>query len=225
MRFLILLMTACVNLPYRAPQPRTGLDRSALVVRVQSSCGESDPFPPPGVLGDIPSAPRDWIQWAPDRGATGVIIDDRHVLTAAHAVECAVIPSTEIWLPNKRGWGHRDGEWFHTWVERDFGMFPGRGAESDLALLVSASAENFDTSAAPPVLGAPRIGDPICVETLHDEECGYWSSGGWIDVPSRPGDSGAPAFDEQGMLVGIVQGTDESGRNTKLTFDRLPEVL
>ena len=172
MRYLLILLFACrlphVNPELRAPWAQWGTD-----VRVESSCDE---------FGNSGTS-------------SGVIISERHVLTAAHSVGCSALPDVHVYL--------QDGRRLRMVVERDDLLF-GNGA--DIARLEIASAEYFDLGIAPPVLGTLEVGDTVCLAA----GCGRVSpyEAGLVEVPSEPGDSGRGVYDWYGRLLGIVVRTD-----------------
>ena len=199
MRALFLLpLLACAPMPHVDPQPRSSFAASFTVARVDVLCSELDPLDP-GLSPDEGSPHQTWptLVWGGGTG-TGVVISERHVLTAAHVVACPVLPFVRVTLS--------DGRWFHANVERDAGMF---GDGTDLARLEISTAETFGVGIAPPVI-APFIWNYAhwCAYTRHGPACGMVADPA---VPNftgitRPGDSGSPVYDERGELVGLVVG-------------------
>src|ERR1700690_2905214 len=98
--FLLVLLTfSCVNLPHLEPKVRTSAGQYATVVWITSECTEEDPFnTEPGVMPGHHGPDFDW----GSRSGSGVLISDRHVLTAAHVVRCPVIPTVYIHLLDGR---------------------------------------------------------------------------------------------------------------------------
>jgi hypothetical protein len=171
-------------------------------VRVATTCGERSPFPNPGGLDVAPT--YDWITWAPDRAATGVMISEKHALTAGHVVQCPVIPGAHIFIPG-RDYRHTR---YRMVVDRDeIGFGDGK---TDAAHLTAIGAyDRFGVHIAPPALGPdPHMGTTVCAEVLRKggptPVCGTMMWYGVFDATTIPGDSGAPVYDEQGRLLGLV---------------------
>lgn len=190
--------------------------RTALVSLVLAGCRlpHVDPVPrPPGVAEDAVVAltvgcefdvEDVWMSAMMDTSmrATGVIISERHVLTAAHAVRCPNIPIVHVALA--------DGRRLRTVVERDDAMF---GGGTDVARLEIASALNFDLNIPPPALRF-NVGsgesETVCAAVIRARGV-TWTCGTYT-APSNKvygmhvdfGDSGAGVYDIYGQLVGIV---------------------
>ncbi len=175
-----LVASSCVRLSHVPPEPRSKLDRLSAVVDVRVSCGD-------GILGGT-------------RRGTGVVISERHVLTAAHVVACHTIPTVRVEFSD----GHRDR------------MVVTRESESgDVARLELVHAGRIGLNIAPPTLGYGAYGDRSCVSLARPfplERCGNYMGQGVVMVGTDPGDSGAPVYDDAtGDLSGLVYGSAEDG--------------
>lgn len=116
---LICFVVACVSLPHVAPALRSPAQQQVATVRITTSCGD----------------------WGGGY-ASGVVLTERHILTAAHVVRCPYVPNVRAHFS--------DGRVFSVSVIRDDAMF---GGGTDLAILESSSAENFSLGVAPPTIG------------------------------------------------------------------------
>jgi hypothetical protein len=200
---MIALLLAACHLPHVDPARRLPDQELASIMRLDVSCGGADPFswmgglPTPAPDGSVP----DDQTWVPSGTATGVVVSEWHVLTAAHAVRCPVLPSITATLPS--------GRVLPMSVELDDFMF-GEGA--DVARLVISDAEAFDLGVAPPRLARAREGERLAAVVRRRLGAivsvgTYRGHGGIVDgIAGRPGDSGAPVYDAAGELVGIILG-------------------
>jgi S1-C subfamily serine protease len=173
--------------------PRHLETQSDTVVRVETFCVTDDPFLGGATIGFLTSM------------GSGVILDARHVLTAQHVIACPYLPDVHVVTVS--------GKRLRVVVTRE-------NSDGDLALLEIASAEHFvgadGRDIAPPVIGPrPRLGDTICkLEAVPNRggDCGtvnaidddYTHSDVGHDAPTKHGNSGGPAYDSQGRLVGIT---------------------
>lgn len=168
MKYLLLLcLTACATLPHVEPQTRDSTQQAQTTVTVQSYCD--------GQGG---------------RG-TGVIISERHVLTAHHVVRCAKIPRVYVTLSN--------GDRHRVYVTRE-------NTTQDIAKLEISHAGRFGLDIAPPKLEPayyPDENDAACVHVNDGMECGFRLSPNTLALRLRPGDSGSPVYDND-YLVGLV---------------------
>lgn len=211
-----LLTCACVRLPHVIPAPRNADVARRAIARVYVTCSDVDMLSPeynsdiPGVRATAPS-----IEWAPPAAGTGVVISERHVLTAAHVVRCPVIPSVTVLLS--------DGRIVPMEVERDDAMF---GGGQDVARLEVTSAENLGMYIAPPALAPDGTAwvhgyDEWCAETTHGRSCGSPGDASEhsaeFEATTRKGDSGSGVYDLRGRLVGLVS----SGNGVSTTLVRV----
>lgn len=134
------------------------------------------------------------------RWGSGVIVDERHVLTAYHVVECPDIPFVRTDFDGER--------MMMVVVKKDI--------KADIALLELASANDFNLGVPPPVISAVAPGELVCsvrafpkpgwscglVETVGDP--GEGNIGFAAEVIA--GNSGSALYNERGELVGIVVG-------------------
>lgn len=170
-----LFATAC-RLPHVEPVHKTPAAAEQAYASVQMSCGS-----------DI----------QPDKWASGVVISQKYILTAAHVVRCAGIPSIRVKLAN--------GKELTAVVERDDQMF---GAGMDLARLEIWGLETTGY-AEPPVLGMQSMGAMAATATKRGLAFGRFTMHDVADMPTELGDSGSGVYNEDGELVGIV--TNRSG--------------
>jgi hypothetical protein len=128
------------------------------------------------------------------KAASGVIISERHVITAAHVVRCAAMPYVRVTLP--------DGRWQRMVVERDDLMF---GSGRDIARLEIASADLFGIGAVPPILVWPNWNGIVYATLPSDIGATGVLNDDIVDgMQSRYGDSGTGVYTANGRLVGIV---------------------
>ena len=178
------LLGACAGLPHVDPLPRGEDTQSAAAVTVEVRCGGSGGW--------------DSAEWYPTRLASGVLVSERHVLTAAHVTTCPVIPAAWVLLA--------DGSRLRMVVElEDLG--------EDVSRLVMASGSRLP-AIAPPALADLLPGTWLsggsgstCVESAYPARvraCGDVWEWPFIDVPTTRGNSGAGAYDEGGRLVGLA---------------------
>jgi hypothetical protein len=135
---------------------------------------------------------------------TGVIVSSRHVLTAVQNVGCADIPTVHV-------------TFVENGVEHQLRMFVTDEDEATgIARLEIASAESFPRAIRPPVLRLPDPGNNVCANLVTGKSdtvaCGTVSST-WTAVkrmPTRRADTGAPVYNDEGVLVGIVANRGQS---------------
>lgn len=197
----MIVLSACVPKETRTDTARGETEQKSTVVVVQNSCSTVDPFDTLLYSGNTNPSPR-VINWGGGTG-TGVIIDNRHVATAAHVVGCVTIPYIKVTMP--------DGTW------RGMNVISAND-DSDLAILEIDSADTFPGPQPPEYGPRPEVGDHVCSVTAypkHAEYCGDVTRvrespvGNDIEASFTvlPGNSGSPVYDVEGRLVGIVTKT------------------
>ncbi|MBV9125664.1 MAG: trypsin-like peptidase domain-containing protein [Planctomycetes bacterium] len=195
--FFVLLAGACGRLTHVDPHPRSPDRQRATVVRVYSTCVTQAPFKT-GEPGDPHQFDED-IEWIAPRWSTGVILSEKHVATAGHATSCPDFPGVAVKLP--------DGRHFRMDEDRNDLMFSD-GKEDRARLVLVGAYDRFEIGAVPPYLGVAHLGDMLCAQYYgRDEACGVFDPiNGHLgfDAPSTSGDSGAPVYNQDGELVGIV---------------------
>ncbi len=195
---ILLVLTSCVSLPHVNSATRSPSAARRATVAIQTGCAESHPLDP-GMTPGLPNPHQEWptIDYGGHTG-TGVVISERHILTAYHVISCPIIPTIHLALPN--------GKIMRAAVLRE-------DADNDLALLEVISADNLELGVPPPILGhvnTQEIGAAQwCAQGLMAEEhCGTLLSLGMQTATyagrTRPGDSGSGVYDEEGALVGVV---------------------
>jgi S1-C subfamily serine protease len=157
-----------------------------------------------GIHSDVTQNYED-IQWMSDRDASGVVLDGLHVLTALHAVSCPVIPDVAVALP--------DGTHRRMYVVSEL-------EDKDIAILNMASADWFPGPPAPPIISQNTLvnGETVCIETGYPKRqrvCGPILTIGHgrfsVGVKTTAGNSGSPAYDEAGQLLGVLLGSTVGG--------------
>jgi S1-C subfamily serine protease len=151
---------------------------------------------------------------------SGVHIGGGYVLTAAHVVAGSLNAPKDKPLPVK--------------IRDD------KGGETDVEVLWSS--ERYDVAlvriehpvmaAAPIECRAPSIGEAIVVQGnpgsmtwvstwgrvgSAEQELGRWARAVVIDAAVLPGNSGGPAFTEDGNVIGIITGASTAGSFPVLT--------
>jgi hypothetical protein len=170
---MLLVLGACVHLPHVDPKPRNEDQRMRAAVLIESYCSFG-----------YPQA----------RLGSGVVISERLVLTAAHIVECPVIP--RVYITTHNGNRHR------AVVDRE-------DRNADIARLEIAHAGRLDVGIAPPELVGPwdhptEVVDYLCAYPPHEPTaCGPRLSDDLFKVHLKRGTSGSGVYD-RGYLVGIV---------------------
>lgn len=193
MRFILLvlpLLISCISIPRVPPDIRLAPEQIATAVLVATDCVAEDGFS--GALSFDNSGK-----------GSGVIISERHVLTAAHAADCkgTVLPMSRVRLP--------DGRQFRMVIDKI-------DHDLDLARLELASADTFKMKIPPPKVGRiPVKDDPVCMATGMPKR--GWNCGPMIETrginrvilhaaSTTMGNSGSGLYDGDGNLVGIVTG-------------------
>lgn len=181
MRWLPLLLVACVHVQRVPPKARDWRAQYAAAVSVESVCVSGDPFHDGGTIKVHAHA------------GSGVIV---HVLTALHVVECPYIANVVV--------VQADGKRLRMMVERE-------RRDLDVARLVLASADSFavlpPVIAAPHISDAMCS---AAVEPAREWSCGAVESldavPGDIRTTGRTvrGNSGSGLYNSDGALVDIV---------------------
>lgn len=186
------MVLGCLHLSHTKPEHRTPTASAASVVRIDYSCATESAV------------------WGLGH-ATGVVINDRTVLTAAHVVRCPGIPVVTVTT--------YDGRRFSMVVERDEQMF---GDGRDIARLVMASGSVLGLRIGPPVLAAVAARDGVYVFTLHGDLRGVARDDlGNADLQDfgYAGDSGAPVFRSDGALLGVVSTGGDPVKAKNIRFE------
>lgn len=170
MKLLLLLLTGCYM--HVAPTALNLGQQEQSVVLVDSECGEIH------------------------KQGTGVLISSKHVLTAAHVVACADLPTVTVTLAG--------GERRRFVVEMDDLLF---GSGKDLARLQVMSSERL--AGVPPLTA--RANGYVNVTTQHGHVLGYLKGTRVYATGIKLGDSGSPVY-QAGALVGIVTATYSDGK-------------
>jgi S1-C subfamily serine protease len=190
--FLLIAVMSCMRLVHVDPALRDKAQSEDTLVHLYITCSEPYPFK----SGD-PTDPANLepdIVWYGPRVATGIIISERQILTAAHAVTCPTFPRVIATLS--------DGRKFQMAVTEDDIMF---GQGKDIARLEIATAEYFHINIPPPLLGDVLPGeDVVAYEWKRGCIPGKYKGNNLFDLSSYPGDSGAPIFNMRGQLVGLI---------------------
>lgn len=184
--FFLTMMCGCVHLPHVDGLARALPDQQRATVKVQTLCIAGDPWTPESRFTIMAMS------------GSGVVIDDRHVLTAAHVVDCGGFDSSiYVTFSNGKRWR----------VENDR---LDRG--NDMARLEDPTAGNFNLGIAPPVLGTdPQFGDDMCSAFAVPKlggSCGHLIAPDMpgrytFDAPTHHGNSGGGVY-SGGKLVGLV---------------------
>lgn len=172
-----LVLVSCVHVPRIAPAARLTGQQYDLTVALEAVC-----------------TGRDWIETG--KLASGVLVDGRHALTAAHILACPFPPVIRMTMAN--------GKSYRMAIEWE-------SPAKDLARLVIASADVLPI--VPPIVGEPVVNDTICVAVAMPSRqlnCGVIEAVGDStkgDIRSSAlaerGNSGAGMYNARGELVGI----------------------
>ena len=186
LRFIALaFLIGCVSIPHVPPKIRTYKDQAETTVTVKLWC---DKFSE-GMYGDL-------------QAGSGVIVDERHVITAWHVVKCpgfSTLPIIQV--------GLQDGRAFMMVIDKVDG-------DADLALLTIFSADRFHLKVPPPVIGKAEAGDSACSSVGFPKKgwhCGEIASVSdskkgniEVDAETVSGNSGSALYNSSGQLVGII---------------------
>lgn len=188
----------CIRLQHLEPVPRSAEDQQRAAVRLQVSCVED--------MGMDPNNPTNWV---PPRVGSGVIISERHILTAYHVVSCPALPRVLATLV--------DGRQFTMWVIKEEPHHIPFMSDDGIAELEIGGIDWFGMDIRPPRLGPAsdwHIDEVLCAEPAfprHEDVCGFGNGHLTFGAKSRIGNSGAGVYDTAGQLVGIEDsGTDDS---------------
>lgn len=186
----ICILIACVS-PAPPPEnpriPRTTPTQEYTTAMIEHTCIESHN------LSDLRMS---------QRVGTGVVIDDYHVLTAFHVIECPVLSYITVKLADNRV--------FRMVVTKSE---PTR----DLAMLSVFGSKGFELQLGPALIGQPpKQGSDVCFFTgapQRTRRCGPYNSriktdklpdAMFVIAQADPGNSGSGIYDVSGRLVGIV---------------------
>lgn len=136
---LLVLFAACAHVPRVPAIARSSQQIEAAVLSVESMCTNRDPF-----AGQMP----DGIGYI---AGSGVIVDDRHALTALHVVDCFAMHAVRVQMAN--------GRRLRMVVDKI-------DRPHDLARMVIMSDETFGLGAGV-AIGGPIIGEPACTAVAH----------------------------------------------------------
>jgi S1-C subfamily serine protease len=205
-KWLLVLLVGCVSLPHIPAEPRGYAERERAAVRVDMACSVA------GIPGweDEPH----YDDWTIGHIGSGVVLDERHVLTAAHVVRCPTIPGVMLTT--------FDGRHIQAVVTHE-------DQAADVAVLELATADRLHLDVAPPARARVAIGDAVCAETSDPARQTYCGVVEYVgdDVARAAftairGNSGAPVYDAQGRLVGLVTKAAKDGSAMAWFTTRLP---
>lgn len=166
----VLVMVGCVRLPHVEPAPRSEVAQYLTSVKVEVDCdGSSAMF------------------WSEGRSGTGVIISERHVLTAQHVVACPAIPNVHVTFATSDG-----PKRLRMYVIKE-------DPDTDIAKLEIGSAENFHLNVPPPALweGDGDLGGEGACAWPDRTICGivtFENNTAIFGMNAEKGDSGAGVY-------------------------------
>jgi hypothetical protein len=162
--------------------------------------------------------------------------DQRYVLTAGHCVAGSGL--TAQWSHHGRTIGRAALQGLHEGSSADVGAIEIDLSETSDQMIGSDVSDIREITATAPN-ASQTVGSVVCRSgATSGWDCGSIVSadvesdingirirhGWWIDIPSAPGDSGAPVVDAQGRAAGIVIGTTAT-RSLYSTVDGIAAEL
>lgn len=185
----VAMLTCSCSAVARAPADRpTHLEQGSAAVEIDLFCLKTDPFEASA------------FDFRRSRG-TGVIVDDRHVLTAQHVVRCELPPVVRVTTSTGRTFNARVEK---QWISRD------------VARLEIKDDETFNVGSRVQWGTPPASREPVCSATAVPERafnCGLMDRDTDSDSDDvkfsaivKHGNSGSGLYDQHGHLIGIVTG-------------------
>lgn len=179
--------------PHAPPALRPLPDRADTATRVDVVCDNSGDFEHGG-------------------HGSGVAIDGRHVLTAAHVVLCTMTSVADVRIALRGSTCRMNVA--HAWPERDLAVLEVAGDDNFGAIAPPVAKPLYDDEAACSQHSFPDAGGSCGrVTKLTPMWCGAahagtvpWCHDAEFAADSVPGNSGSPVWDASGHLVAILTG-------------------
>lgn len=181
----VLLFGGCVRLDHVEPKPRTEIAQLLTSVSLNVQCGNGE-------------------FWADNKSGSGVVISERHALTALHVVACPMIPNVHVTFVTGNGL-----KTLRMYVIKE-------DEDQDIAKLEIASAEYFHFNVPPPSLWTEADGNAegegACAYPDRGGLCGIVDTDNTVikGMSAQRGDSGSAVY-TQGLNYTTEQYTGKWG--------------